>query len=741
MYIDEKIWNIILNFPKYSLRTLEHYSGISIGTLSGWRKKAHSPHRDSIREFLSNLSKNLPQQDKVELFDEIMRESGVARDNDEYYIIQKDAISDFYRFLNYALKNDLLNDTLCPVESSANLLCKILEIKFTEWFSGENYISFETRKIGGRVAFFIFISELGRTIPPIIFSYADRCNTLEEEKKSMTEFISEYTGEYLLHISATLAEMSNADYRKFLRDYKVYMKEIQSEDFQIRINSNTYVYLRENISSVRERNLNMRAEIIFKKFVENSYLIYKEILCTKDEKNYVNGNLLQSNLGIVNYPYATRRAISFERKQIENKLKEMQKLRNDRLDLIIDLNCIGGLYGLQFCRYAKQVYCVDASVKTLEAIKHTIITYNEVFQERGIVNIQTELFRDDTCDILTNTNQVKKADCIIVGLGMMSYIKTPELLLRKIGTWLKNDGVIFLSCYNQDSLSVKLKKYENLNYEYDTYRKRLIYGQNKKNVPVPVKMFSFSEFKNIIIKYFDFDGQTMWSYPVISSIFPISEYNQEINIIKEVDKASAAYNKYRLANGNYNMVIAGQYQSQYKSGLYIKTKIAMIDAKIEYEVVQHQVFVSRKTLLEELKEKGIIAFRNFIKTIVIKDFSDSMNVKYYMILLMLETKFNWEFLKQHYNRKSYELRKTKVKFCSEKELRKMGIATGGICPFSYLVLKKEYNVELLYDSSIMQRSCDFIYTYSGTNNMTYKLKLGELNNYLNVSGAGAYRIE
>lgn len=741
MNMNEKVWDIILNYPKYSLRTLASYAGISIGTLSGWRKKKHLPHRDSSMEFLKNLSSNLPKQDKEELFDTIMKECGVVKDNDDYYMIQKEAVSDFYSFLNRALKNDLLNDTFCYGESATDLLWKILKLKFTEWFAGENYISFETRKIGGRVAFLISINEPGRVIPPIIFSYSDQCNDLKEEGNSMEQFKNEYTEEYLLHISATLAELSNDDYRNFLKKYNVYMKEIQTEDFQICVNSNAYIYLRENISHGRERNLNMRAEIIFKKFMESSYLIYKEILCSKYDMAYVNSNFFQSNIGIGNYPYAMRRAISFEKKQIENKLKEMQKLRNGKLALIMDLNCIGGLYGLRLHRYAKQVLCVDASVKTIDAIERTIKMYNKDAQDREIVNVETEWFRDDTSDILTNQNLTEKADCIIIGLGTMSYTKSPELLLRKIGTWLKKDGMIFLSCYNQDSLSVQLKKYENLNYEYDTYHKRFIYGRNKINIPVPVKMFSFSEFKNIIIKYFDFDGQTMWSYPVISSVFPVSEYQQGIDIIKEVDKASVAYSQYRLANGNYNMIIAGQYQSQYKSDLYIRTKSAMMDARIEYKVVKHHAFVSTKNLMEELREKGILVFRNFVKTVIIKDFSDSKKVQYYMVLLLLENRFSWDFLKQHYEKKAYEYKKTKIKFCSEKELRNMGFIVGCICPFSYSVLKNEYKIELLYDPTINHLTCDLVYTYSGGNNMTFELRREELNDYLKASGASSYRME
>ena len=202
-----------------------------------------------------------------------------------------------------------------------------------------------------------------------------------------------------------------------------------------------------------------------------------------------------------------------------------------------------------------------------------------------------------------------------------------------------------------------------------------------------------------------------------------------------------AYSQYRLANGNYNMIIAGQYQSQYKSDLYIRTKSAMMDARIEYKVVKHHAFVSTKNLMEELREKGILVFRNFVKTVIIKDFSDSKKVQYYMVLLLLENRFSWDFLKQHYEKKAYEYKKTKIKFCSEKELRNMGFIVGCICPFSYSVLKNEYKIELLYDPTINHLTCDLVYTYSGGNNMTFELRREELNDYLKASGASSYRME
>ena len=86
-------------------------------------------------------------------------------------------------------------------------------------------------------------------------------------------------------------------------------------------------------------------------------------------------------------------------------------------------------------------------------------------------------------------------------------------------------------------------------------------------------------------------------------------------------------------------------------------------------------------------------------------------------------------------------KKTKIKFCSEKELRNMGFIVGCICPFSYSVLKNEYKIELLYDPTINHLTCDLVYTYSGGNNMTFELRREELNDYLKASGASSYRME
>ena len=116
---------------------------------------------------------------------------------------------------------------------------------------------------------------------------------------------------------------------------------------------------------------------------------------------------------------------------------------------------------------------------------------------------------------------------------------------------------------------------------------------------------------------------------------------------------------------------------------------------------------------------------------------DSSNLcsQYYMILIPFGKRFSWDFLKYYYRKTSRIYRKTKIKFCQEKELRDMGFFVGCICPFSYLILKENYNIELLYDYSLKQPVYDTFYTYSGRNDVTYRISREILENFLEKIGA------
>ena len=484
----------------------------------------------------------------------------------------------------------------------------------------------------------------------------------------------------------------------------------------------------------------MQAEIIFRKFIECSYLIYKEILCCQNKEVFFEGDFFENSLGIGNHPFSVRRTILFEKKLIELELKKMQR-RKGEIELLIDMNCSGGLYGLRLHRYARQVLCVDSSKRVLDELKSIVCKYNEKNEENKIVNVDTELYREDTCEILCNRDLRKKADCIIVGLGAVSFIKSPDSFLRKLEIWLKKDGIVFLSSYNYDALNLKLKRFENLDYEYDFILKRFIYSHYKYNIHLPVRMYTIKEFKNLVQKYFHLSSEKVWSYPTFSSFLLSDKHNDRNNAMNEIDNVCANYNQTCLAYGNYNMLIANQYQNQYSLDIYEKTKKHMADLNLKYKLIRHYPVISYGELLNELKKNNIVIVNNFIKTIMIKDFSDKNQIKYYMVLLLSGSRFKWNLLKHFYEVNSYKYRKTKIKFCTENDLRQMGYSVGGICPFSYLLLIKNYQIKLLYEYSLTQTFSDVQYTYSGRNDMICEIRAENMKKFLEKSNACSCRIE
>lgn len=737
------MWERILDFLGDDL-TAKRYN-IGKGTLYGWKTKKHYPGGYTLDDFLKGLWNNAFQNNRKQFFEKVILGE---------HSISAEKLRNAFMTASYDEFYQLLKDLLCNIESfQKNELSKerreiwvnnILTDKFQDWLSTEEYISIESETISERNVYSIYINNQGQILPPIVFSYTLNVKSANEEDEQLKifkdEFINKHQTDCLLHIAVTLMGAEDARYKRNLNNLHVYLKTIRPEEYNISTISNKYVCL-DPKNYIMEREANILAEILFNKYLESEYLIYKEILCYKHGTPNADVKFFQTHLGIGNYPYAMRRAISFEKKVIENALLEMQTVRNNKIDLLIDLNCLGGLYGLRLYRYCKSVLCIDASSAVLKAITEIISTYNQNNEGQEAIIASTELFRDETCDILSNQNLFQKADCIVMGLGTMSFVKSPDILLRKIASWLKPDGCIFISGYNSESLSIKKKIYENLNYEFDSHKKRFLYGHKAINIPVSVNLYTFSEFRKLVMNYFDIKGESMWSYPTICSIFPSNEWDSEIEIIKEVDKASALHKHYQLTKGNYNMILASQYQDPNMSELYQKTKDIMMDLGLNYREINHSPFASPNELKKELYSKNILISGSFIKTLLLKDISDIHAVKYYMVLLSFDQKFHQKLLEEHYRRKSYEYRSNKIKFCDYKDLREMKLTIGSICPFSYKILQEmNYTIELIYNKELLATHRDTIYTYSGRIDLTYSIPSNEFRTYLENIGAYGYFI-
>lgn len=727
-----------------NLREKSEKTGLSIGTFSEWQNGKSIPRRSTWELFVSCLSEWMTEKQKKLMFEKILQVSGVNEISKEWQELKEKFEKDFIYFLEHMVyEYDFRDNRLeIPDKEDDKYLKEIILAKLKRWGGSSFYGTVEQINMGDElIAFHIKFGHESIENVQVILSCAMRTKNVKE-LDPVLKHVYDTTENMLCHVTLSFLQIQDEDYAKMVKKYRTYVVGISEEDRMRRAENYSYdafVDFRGDVKPGVLLQLNLLGDMLFHKFVSASYLVYKELLCCRVNLDEVAEYFFRTNRGIGGYPYAIRRAVSFEKKLLEKHLKEIYRRTGERLELIIDMNCISGVYGLRLYQYAKQVLCVDTSIRALETLKELVGRYNErkPDQNSGIVNVNTELFREETMEIMDSTLRKRRADCIVIGLGAFSLMNNPEMLLRKISSWLKQDGYVLISSYNADALNMIVESYGNVNYKYDSVNQRLIYGKNTCFWPVPIKLFSFREFRNLILKYYDFGPEASWSYPTLTSVFSMDGHERGMEIMKEVDKAGAAYSHSNITHGIYNIVAFSVDQKASDVDIYKKVKDIVFDRKITLRQISHQEFYSRESMIRALNSNNIIIANNFIKSIILKEKRnrDTGADRYFWVLMPMLYKFNFDILARYFEEKQYPYVKNRIRFCTERELAAMGFEIGSISPFAYSVLKENYQIELLYDESVERLLDDKIYTYTGTNTATYEMQLEDFLAYLENEGA------
>lgn len=746
MKINRLVLNAILDNLPMSLRKWSELMNIGVATLSGWKNGEHLPREDSLDILIKSLANNLDAEEKEKQYLAITESVGIDVRSPLGQKIRerfKKSPESFWKYMliQYDSEDSYYSDFF-SVDS--RLLNKIIVIKLKRWLNYTRNIFCRYIELGSRESFafeIIMQSEEADSIS-VVFSYVYALEDIGEIEKKLREKGFQKKEKVICQVFFTIKEVSDEEYERILSVYGVYLKRISRNDLKERVVNDGFVSLSSETDANTLQKLNLVADVLYRQIVDSFYLVYKEVVCCQYSYTNINESFFQSNAGIGEYPYAVRRAISFEKNLIESVLKKKTDNGKKKMDLLIDLNCLGGIYGVRLNQYASAVICADTSKRAIETLQETVNQYNrrKSSQNPGIVNIETELMREDTYEILGSRNLREKVDCIILGLGSFSHVKNPDLFMKKIGYWLKKDGHILISSYNADALSILLKRYDNLNYWYDSYNHRFIYNKGQIELPMPMKLYTFRELRQIISKYFEVQEDTFRSYPVISSVFSSEPYQRGMDIIKEVDKASASYSHQQLAYGDYNMIGAVKYPSRELNEGCLEESRAQLKAGIEYKTIHHAAFVSSDTMVKCLANKGIYIEDNFIKTVIIKDDIDRSQIHYLFVVLPWHKKVNLIMLQEYYREREYKYNKNRVSLCTEKDLRKIGFNVGSISPFSYSILKRSLDIKLIFDRCIRDISEEIIYTYTGQCSSTYKIRKKDFIQYLELEGAIEYEL-
>lgn len=694
---------------------------LSISTLSGWLNQKHFPEKKSWKICADYLEQQLSKIEKEEVFETIIEVCGLNVKDDAAKALRYKYDKSFSEFLMYMVYKYKVK-TFELVNLQCEILNLILKRKLEEWLENTKGITIETSNVDEKMTVFALRLKKGNQKKIVVLlSY----NLRQEENGIIIEKFKKINNIYqdmVCHIALMVDCVQNEEYRTYVREYQTYIVKIENNDITKVDVCKLYLNIAATLASEQLLQYSKTAEMILNKWISKSYLIYKELMCYEYKWEPLR-HFFETNSGIGKYPYAMRRAISFEKKQLEKELAMLEKQRGKKIDLLVDLNAVNTSCAVRLYQYASKVLCFDTSERAIDLMQEIINEYNAEKNEMnpGIQNVEFGLLRGEFLEPVEDIDLTGKVDCIVLGLGSFSFIKNTDEVLRKIQRWLKEDGFVFLSAYNANALSVMMNRYVNMNYQYDEKNSRFIFERRTCTWPVPVRMHTFHGMLMMGLRYFSCDSEKSWSYPVLTSVFSDEDSTIGMEIIKEVDKTSALFSHQKLSYGIYNIMKLTPYSKSGNIEYYTKMKQKLQNIGLSYKMIEHAEYYSQESLCQVLKVNGIEVTNNFIKCIMIVEKGEQNTKKYIMILLSLRNRLNMKALKTYYERLGQRFHANKVKFCSGKELADIGLPVGSISPYSYLVLREEREVELLYDSSIIRLPYDILYTYSGNCTGTFEI--------------------
>lgn len=536
------------------------------------------------------------------------------------------------------------------------------------------------------------------------------------------------------------SDVPDSVYLKALQEYRTFLIKIDAFDIDAIDSFKSYIPV---ISSDAKESmmsfLNRIAEVTLQKILRMHHIILKEIISRNYDFEKVNVQYFRSNAGVWDYKYPIRRALAFEENLMDRMLKVSAKKGYGKTMELLDINLTGGLYGLRLSSRVKRVTCVDFTTSSLETTSKIIEKYNQEkgTLNEGIQNIRAGYLRLDTLNILGIEVPTGGYDIIMLGLGGGSYIEDLPRFIRKISTWLKSDGILFLSVYNKNALCRYSDQLDNMDFTYDGH----YFRHQGSHWHLPVRLYSYQEIYNIVLNHFDIEES--YSYPTILSTVSSSQNTLVLDKLKEVDKIYARNGNWTSDNGMFNMICAKNYDKAKITDCYKETREYLSQHKLPIESIHHEYISSVDSMYRALYNQRVIIVGNFMKVVLLHDKNNTneqnaeQNELYFFIILPLEQKVDKSNLESWYEAiQKRKMVKSKLTFCTEIELKELGLASGSISPFSYPIIKnaapfdKKITMHLFYDSSLLNADYKDIYTYSGSLNTTYCIPTNEFLDYL-----------
>jgi|GEM_PF-2104490 len=474
-----------------------------------------------------------------------------------------------------------------------------------------------------------------------------------------------------------------------LKEHAIDVISIPRKDVEITSSISHYIPVGPNHDYALA--LNLAADLLLKRLKKMFHLVLSEVAAPIYDELYAKQKI------------ATEEMMRFEELQLKELIRLFLPLESDR-SVAVDVGCGTGRHSLPLAKLFKNVYGFDFSpgmIAVAEKKKAKDDIRNVLF---STADLEYETVRDEGYFI---SNDVGRVDLIVASFGLGSFIEDTSGMLRRFYSWLREDGMVFLSFYNEQSIVSELTPNwrdtslaAHLDPESSTLRVEL---SAKTVFHIYCKPYS-QDVRNAIMESFDI--QYIMTYPTLMALMPnglLQSGSKAVGLFRFIDETLADHGHYRL--GHYFSIVAKK-----KSGHLAEAFSRVIDVLVrngaEYSLIPHPPAVSFEDVRShvEMEHDGLP-----VKTLLLRRKEDK---KLIAVVMPARVKADIRSIAQ-------KVGSQRLYFGSDRDVLFAGFPLGGVAPFGF---RLESITGFYLDESLEDAKGEWIYAGSGDNTKTLRVK-------------------
>jgi SAM-dependent methyltransferase len=448
--------------------------------------------------------------------------------------------------------------------------------------------------------------------------------------------------------------------------------------------------------------VNHIAEYLVKRCKQLFHLVLSEISAPIFDEQYAKDKV------------ATRAVMRYEENQLGKLLRRM--VNEGRTGTAVDVGCGTGRHSFMLARYFSDVYAFDFSPKMIAQARAKQAEQRDTHVRFSVGDFEYERIRDEhlfhgTCDL------------VVASFGMGSFIEDTAQMLRRFHDWLKPGGYLFVSFYNENSITLKLTptwRDTSFSADIDAEHHTL-----KVELPGGIKFNIFCRpfndgTRGEINKIFNIDDVFM--YPTVMALLP-NELLQDrlaLRLFSYVDEMLADTKRlprrsdgqeHGIGDNNYGYyVIVVAHKPESPTDGYANIQRILEAARpLRYDILEHQPVLSAEDFRREIGRT--IDPGALVKTII---FKDAKTDEFIVVVLASAKMVDKDKLAGVLG-----IPKRRIKFASEKEVLALGFPVGGIAPFGWTA---DQPIRALLDATLQDSPTTWFYTGVGDNKRTLKIE-------------------